>query len=266
MNVWKKLTANSIIQKLAQHRFLFEELVKRDFKRKYKRTVLGMFWSVLFPLMTLMVLKIVFGTFFGRSIPNYTIYLFCGTLLFSYFRETTNTGMVALLNNAPIFSKINVPKYIFLLSASVSSLINFLLSLSVFFLFCIFDNISFSWKMLLLIYPIAGLTVFNIGVAMFVSCLYVFFRDMRYLYDIVLMLLMYMSAIFYSTDAFPPVYQKLFLLNPVYVYISYFRSIVINSAIPDWQISVLVIVYPFIALLFGCLLYKNLNRKFLYYV
>ena len=73
-----------VIHRLSQNRFLFEELVKRDFKRKYKRTVLGMLWSVLAPLMTLLVLKVVLSTFFGRSIPHYTIYLFCGTLLFLF--------------------------------------------------------------------------------------------------------------------------------------------------------------------------------------
>ena len=95
---------------------MFEELVKRDFKKKYKRTILGMVWSVLSPLLTLLVLKIVFTTFFGREIEHYTIYLFCGNLLFAYFRESTQTGMSALLSNSSIFVKINIPKYLFLLS------------------------------------------------------------------------------------------------------------------------------------------------------
>ena len=105
-----------MIQKLRQNEFLFEELVKRDFKKKYKRTVLGMVWSVLSPLLTLLVMKLVFTQFFGRTTPHFTTYLFCGNLVFSYFSESTSQGMTSLMGNASIFTKVNVPKYLFLLS------------------------------------------------------------------------------------------------------------------------------------------------------
>ena len=119
----------ALILKMKKHQFLFEELVKRDFKQKYKRTVLGMGWSILSPLLTLLVLQLVFGFYFGRTIPHYTIYLFCGNLLFAYYKESTTSGMNSLMGNAAIFSKINVPKYLFLFSKNVSSLINFGLTL-----------------------------------------------------------------------------------------------------------------------------------------
>ena len=93
-----------IKQKIKQNRFLFEELVKRDFTKKYKRTVLGMLWSILGPLMTLGVMALVFTQFFGRNMEHYVIYMFCGNLLFSYFKESTNGGMTALQANAKIFS------------------------------------------------------------------------------------------------------------------------------------------------------------------
>lgn len=112
---------SEIILKLKKNQFLFEELVKRDFKQKYKRTVLGMGWSLLSPLITLLVLNVIFSNFFGQRIPHYTIYLFCGNLLVSYFTESTNSGMNSLMANAGIFSKVNVPKYIFLLSKNISS-------------------------------------------------------------------------------------------------------------------------------------------------
>ena len=124
---------NHFLQTLNKNRFLFSELVKRDFKQKYKRTVLGMDWSVLSPLLNLLVMSLVFTQFFGRNTPHYTIYLFCGNLVFSYYRESTNGGMNALMANAHIFTKVNVPKYLFLLSKNVSSLINFGLNLCVFF-------------------------------------------------------------------------------------------------------------------------------------
>ena len=149
--------------KLSRHRFLFEELVKRDFKKKYKRTVLGMAWSVLSPLLTLLVMKLVFTQFFGRTTAHYTIYLFCGNLIFSYFNEATSQGMSSLMGNAGIFTKVNVPKYLFLLSKNVQTLINFGLTLCVFCVFCVLDNIAFTWKLVMLLYPIVCLVLFNIG-------------------------------------------------------------------------------------------------------
>ena len=114
-----------MLKKFKHNQFLFEELVKRDFKKKYKRTILGMAWSVLSPLLLLLVMRLVFTQFFGRDTPHYTTYLFCGNLVFSYFRESTNEGMSSLLGNAKIFSKINVPKYLFLFSKNIQTLINF---------------------------------------------------------------------------------------------------------------------------------------------
>ena len=127
----------SIFEKLKRHQFLFEELVKRDFKSKYKRTTLGIAWSMLSPLLQLAVMALVFTSFFGRTTPHYVIYIFSGNLVFSYFSEATNQGMTALEQNAHIFSKVNVPKYIFLLSKNVASLINFGLTLIIYFIFYI---------------------------------------------------------------------------------------------------------------------------------
>ena len=140
---------------LRRHGFLFEELVKRDFKKKYKRTILGVGWSLLSPLLMLLVMKVVFSQFFGAAIEHYTTYLFCGNLLFMYFSESTNEGMACLRHNAAIFTKINVPKYIFPLAKNVQTLLNFVLTLAVFFVFCLLDGVDFSWRFLLLAYPIA---------------------------------------------------------------------------------------------------------------
>ena len=258
---------NSISTTLKKHKFLFTELVKRDFKKKYKRTYLGMLWSVLSPLLTLLVMSLVFTNFFCRTTPHYTIYLFCGNIVFSFFSDATNGGMGSLMSNSAIFTKINVPKYLFLLSRNVSSLINFGLTLLVFFLFCIFDKITFSFSFLLLIIPILCLVIFNVGIGLILSALFVFFRDMQYLWSVFTQLLMYLSAIFYNVDAmFGPLVQKLFLLNPIYVYIKYFRLIVIDGAIPSIQFNLLAVAYALIALAIGSLMYKRNNHKFLYYV
>ena len=255
-----------IIHKLKKHKFLFEELVKRDFKQKYKRTALGMAWSVLNPLLTLLVMRLVFTNFFGRNTPHYTTYLFAGNLIFAYYRESTSGGMNALMANAHIFTKINVPKYLFLLSKSVSAIINFGLTLAVFFIFVAIDRVPFSWSFFAVLYPICTLTLFNLGVGMVLSALYIFFRDIQYIYDIFTMLLMYMSAIFYQVDGYPAWVQRVFLLNPVYCNIKYVRVVVLEGHLPSLAFHGLLLLYAAAALAAGAIIYKTQNQKFLYYV
>ena len=257
---------NALIKKYGQYRFLFEELVKRDFKKKYKRTVLGMAWSVLSPMLTLLVMRLVFTQFFGRGMNHYTTYLFCGNLVYSYFNESTSQGMTSLMSNASIFTKVNVPKYLFLFSKNVQTLINFGLTLCVFFIFCILDKITFTWRFVLLIYPIFGLLLFNLGVGLILSALFVFFRDIQYLWSVFTLLLMYMSAIFYTIDNYSATVQNLFLLNPVYLFIRYFRIIVLEANVPTLQFHLMILVYVLAVLRLGFWMYKHYNTRFLYYV
>ncbi len=255
-----------MIEKMKKNRFLFEELVKRDFKKKYKRTILGMFWSVLSPLFMLLVMAVVFTQFFGRSTPHYIVYMFAGNLIYSYFKEATNGGMSSLVSNSAIFTKVNVPKYLFLLSKNVSSLINFGLTLVVFFIFVAADGLPFRWTFFLLLYPICCLVVFNIGVGLILSALYMVFRDIQYLYDIFTLALMYFSAIFYTIDSYALQFQYLFYTNPIYVYIRYFRKIVIDNDIPEPSFHLLCAFYALLVLIIGAVIYKKYNYKFLYYV
>lgn len=255
-----------MFKKMKKYSFLFEELVKRDFKRKYKRTVLGMLWSIVSPLLTLAVMALVFTKFFGNSIEHYIIYLFSGNLLFTFFSDATTGGMRSLLENAGIFSKIDVPKYMFLLSRNVQSLINFGLTLVVYFIFVFADGIMPTWKFIFLLFPVLCLVVLNIGVGMVLSAMYVFFRDVEYLYSVFTMLLNYLSAIFYNVAIFSPTVQKMFYFNPVYTYISYFRKIVLYNDIPSIAHHGLCFGFAILALVIGALVYKKFNYKFLYYV
>ncbi len=253
-SVWKK------------HQFLFEELVKRDFKKKYKRTVLGMGWSMLMPLLTLLVMKVVFEQFFGRTMNHYTTYLFCGNLLFCWFSDATNHGMLSLYGNASIFTKVNVPKYLFLFAGSVQTLINFALTLLVFFVFCAIDNVEFTWKFIFLIYPLVTLMFFNVGIGLILSALFIFFRDIDYLWRVFLQLLMYGSAIFYTIDQFPPHLQLAFACNPLYRHIAYFREIVLAGTIPSLATHLVLAGFALAALFTGMFMYKRYNTRFLYYV
>lgn len=225
-----------------------------------------MVWSLLNPLLNLMVMSLVFSHFFKRNMAHYTIYLFSGNIIMSYFVDSTKGGMSALLGNSKIFSKINVSKYLFVLSRSVSSMLNFLLTLTVYFLFIALDHLPFTWKFIMLVYPIICLSVFCVGVSLVLSAMYIFFRDTQYLYDVFLTLLRYLSAIFYSVDTFSPTVQRLFLLNPVYVYIKYFRQIVIESKIPSPAYHGLCLFYAAFFMTAGLFMYKKYNHQFIYYI
>ena len=254
------------ISKLKKYQFLFEELVKRDFKKKYKRTVLGMAWSILSPLLTLLVMLLVFTQFFGRNKVHYPIYVFAGNIIYNYFYEASSQGMQSLTSNAHIFTKVNVPKYLFTLSKNVQALINFGLTVLVFFVFCLFDHIVFTLKFFLLIYPVCLLVFFCFGIGLILSALYVFFKDIQYLWSVFMRLIMYMSAVFYYIDGYPIATQRAFLANPLYLFITYFRQIVINGQIPSLGFHLLMLGDTLLVFAFGCYMYKKYNTEFLYYL
>ena len=254
------------IQKMKKHGLLFQELVKRDFKTKYKGSVLGMLWSIISPLLILLVMNFIFSNFFGATIEHYVIYLFCGNILFSYFNDATNYGMTALLWNADIFTKINVPKYLFLLAKNVQALINFGLTLIVFFIFCAIDGVPFTWKFLMLIYPIICILLVNVGVGLILSALHIFFRDVAHIWPIFTMLLMYASAIFYDVRSFPPALQKILYINPVYQNIVYFRDIVLHGFIPSFGYHMFILGTALALVAIGGFIYHRFNWRFLYYV
>lgn len=245
--------------------FLLSELIRRDFIKKYKRTTFGILWSALSPLLLLLTMDLVFGTFFGRNMPHYTIYLFCGLLLFNYFSSTTRTAMKTLSDNAAIFSKVPVPKYYFLISHSAAHLIDFAVSLVVFFVFVAVDGIAFQWHFLWLIYPIVCLYFINFGIGMFLSTLYIFFRDVNYLWPVITRIIMYASAIFYDLSILPGIMRRILRCNPLYMCIDYFRQLIIHSTVPSISYHIVLAGMAFACMfLGGVTYYLNRNRIVLY--
>ncbi|NBH34033.1 ABC transporter permease [Clostridiaceae bacterium] len=254
-------------KKYGQYEFLFSELVKRDFNKRYKRSVLGILWSMLAPLFQLLVMSFVFKRVFGHSMAHFTIYLFAGQLMFNFFKEATNNGMSSIISNAGIITKVTVPKYLFLISKVMAASINFVLTLGIFFVFVALDRISFTWKFIMLIYPIGCLFILIIGTGLILSAMYVFFKDIQYLYDIFTLALMYFSAIFYDVSIFSGSrMEKLLYINPIFVYINYVRQIVLFDQIPSLTYHLYSLVYALVILRIGTWMYKKYNYMFLYYI
>ncbi len=248
------------------NRFLLAELIKRDFIKKYKRTSLGILWSALAPLFLLVTMNFVFGAFFGKKVPHYSIYLFSGLLLFNYFSGITRNSMGVFYNNAPIFSKVPVPKLYFLVSRSVANLIDFLVTLVVFFIFVVADGITIKPNFLLLIYPIVCLFFINFGICMLLSSLYIFFRDLSYLWPVICRIIMYSSAIFYNVSILPGLLRRLLLCNPLYMCINYFRELIIHSTVPSVTYHIILFVMALICLAVGGFTYYISRDKIALYV
>lgn len=170
-----------------------------------------------------------------------------------------------MLGNSSVLSKINIPKYIFLLSQNIKVLISFGINFCILLIVALLNEHYPSLRYLLLLYPTLCLLAFNIGFSLLLTSIYVFFRDAMYLYGIFTQLLFYCSAIFYNINSFPEQFQWLFYLNPVYIYITYFRQIIIDGSIPSLLIHVLALLYPLLMLLIGGYVFRHLEDRFIYY-
>lgn len=257
---------NHLKQRYTQYIFLFSQLVKRDFTSKYKRTALGLVWSILDPILRTLVMYLVFTQFFGNDTPHFIVYIFVGQLVFSFFSNGTTAGMQSLMGNAGLISKVRVPKYLFLLSRNVATVLEFATSLLVLFIFIAIEGIAFSPRWLLLVYPIITLLLTNIGIGLTLSALFVFFKDIGYLYSIMLQLLMFMSAIFWPVSNLSIEMQRLLMINPVFSHIQYFRLVLLYGQTPTAMVHMVLLFYPIVCIGFGMFMYKKFSHRFVYYM
>ena len=169
---------------LIGYRWLLQLLVERDLKIKYRRSVLGYFWSILNPLLMMIILTIVFSTVFRFDIPNYPVYLLAGQLMYSFFAEATSMALESILDGAALIKKVYLPKFIFPLSRVLSSFTSVILSLCALFLVMGVTGVEFHLTLLLLPVAMLYILIFSIGVGFIMSAAVVFFRDLKYLYSV----------------------------------------------------------------------------------
>ena len=189
---------------LKKYQPLIHELVSRDLKVKYRRSFLGYIWSILNPLLMMLLQSIIFSYMFRNDIPNFPLYLICGNTLFTFFNETTSMGLTSVIQNAPLIKKVYIPKFIFPISRVMSSFVNLLFSLAAIVLVMVITRSPFYWTILLVWAPLLLLLVFCAGMAVLLSALAVYFRDLQYLYGILTMAWMYATPLFYPISALPP--------------------------------------------------------------
>ena len=251
---------------LRKYRFLIEQLVSRDFKVKYKRSVLGYFWSFLNPLLTMLVQYIVFSTLFRSGIKNYPVYLLSGNIIFSFFSEAVSTGLMAIVGNAPLISKVYVPKYIYPMTKVFSSAINLVISVGPLLIVAVMTGTGITPAVLLIPFALVCLLIFCLGMVFLLSAINVFFRDTQYLWGIISLIWMYATPIFYPAEIIPERLRFIQTWNPLFHVISFVRSVLIDGISPRPQTYLFCAASALISLLIGTFVFKKAEGRFALYI
>lgn len=258
----------NVITNLKKYSFLLKQLVSRDFKVKYKRSVLGIVWSLLYPILTMAVMAIVFSNVFKFSTPgvSYLAYLLSGLIMFNYFSEASNLSMSSVVGNFGLINKIYIPKYIFPLSKCLFVGINFLLTLIPLYIVLFATGTGVNIFHLFLPYAYICLFMFTLGMGFILSAISVFLRDMFYIYGIVIMLWTYLTPIMYDITMISSNLQIILKLNPLYHYINFVREIMLYGRIPQPFTWLTCLISSVLVLIIGVIVFKKTQDKFIYYV
>jgi lipopolysaccharide transport system permease protein len=249
-----------------KYRYLLNQLVKRDIKLKYRRSVLGIFWSFLEPLLSMVVLTIVFSTLFIRNIPNYPVYYLIGMLTYQFFAGGSKAALVSMISNASILKTVYIPKYLYALSAVLSNFVTYLLSLVILFMVMLVTHVDFTMYIIFASLPILALLILTIGVGLIVSTVNVFFRDLQHLYGVFLMLLMWLTPIFYPPEIVPASFRFIQTYNPLFAIIQCCRSSFLYGALYNMNELFFAMGSAIVALIIGIIVFYKFQDKFILYI
>lgn len=256
----------SKINNFKRYRFLLAELVIRDIKVKYRRSVFGYLWSLLNPLLMMIVMSVVFSYLFRFDIPNFPIYLLTGQIMFNFFSEATTLSMTSIISGGSLIKKVYLPKYIFPLSRTLSSFVNLLFSLTAIIIMLIITKTKITWAILLFPLPLLYILLFAIGVGLIVSVLAVYFRDMTHLYGVLLMAWMYFTPIFYPPSILPEIPRFLMKFNPMFHFIEVFRTVVLYGQVPTLRSNLVCLAFGLTSIGIGLLFFRKNQDKFVLYI
>lgn len=251
------------IQNFKRFQPLLEELVARDIKIKYRKSVLGVLWTLLNPLLMMIVLTIVFSNLFRFDIEYYPIYLLSGQLVFNFYNESTSNAMSAILGNASLIKKIYVPKYLFVLSRILSSVVNLSASFLALILLMLVMRIPLYWTVVLFVFPLILLIVFCLGVSLLLAALVVKFRDIIHLYSVFTTALLYLTPVIYTITFLPEKVRMLVMLNPITNYVLMFREVMMYGNLPELSSVILGVAEAFAMLVIGLRVFYKMQDEFI---
>lgn len=207
---------------------LLTELVSRDIKIKYRRSVLGVLWTILNPLCMMVILSIVFSSIFKFDIENFPLYVLSGQVIFNFFNDATTNSMTSIIGAASLIKKVYVPKYLFVLSRIISSFINLLASFCALLVMMIVTRAELHWEMILSVIPLTMVVGFSLGIGLILAALTVRFRDIIHLYSVFTTGLMYLTPVIYPMSMLPTTIKTIVMLNPLTNYLIMFRDVMFN--------------------------------------
>ena len=251
---------------MKRYRFLIRQLVSRDFKTKYKRSVLGMFWSFLNPLLTMCVQYFVFSTIFKSDIPNYAVYLLIGIVTFNFFTEASGMALNSIVGNASLITKVYMPKYIYPLTRVMSSVVNLGISLIPLIIVSLVTGIQFQKSAVLSLFFLCCVIVFSLGFGMLLSAAMVFFRDTQFLWGVLSMIWMYITPIFYPESILPENFKVVLHINPMYHFLKNIRICILDGISPEPAVYVQCLLLALAALLAGALVFRKTQDRFVLYL
>lgn len=240
------------------------ELVKKDIKLKYRRSYLGIVWTLLEPLLTMIVLTMVFGTLLEKGDRNFPVYILTGRLLYSFFANSTKAAMKSIRSNSGMIKKVYVPKYIYPLASVLSNYVIFLISLVVLVGVGIVLDVNPTIYIVQAIIPLILVLILALGVGMILATLAVFFRDLEYLWGVLLMIIMYTCAIFYQAEkVLASTHGWIIRYNPLYEIILNFRNSVLYGKAMDVHALIYSTIVSFVLLIVGFVLFYKKQDKFI---
>ena len=257
---------DSLFKELYKYRYLIVELVSRDIKKKYRRSILGVLWSLLNPLFIMIITAMIFSHLFRFDIENYPLYLLCGQIIFTFYNESTRFAMLSIIENGILLKKVYVLKYLFPTSRVMSSCVNLLFTLPALFLIIIVTGAKFTLATFTFIIPLFFMLIFCLGVGLILSTLAVYFRDMVHLYNVFLSLLSYATPIFYPESIVPEQYSLILKLNPLYFYMKAFRQSVCEGRIPEADLLMTCGAIAIVTIFIGWRLFKKYQNNFVLYI
>ena len=249
---------SSYIRNFVKLQPLLSELVARDIKIKYRRSVLGVLWTLLNPLCMMIILSIVFSSIFKFDVENFPLYVLSGQVIFNFFNDSTTSSMSAIISSASLIKKVYVPKYLFVLSRVMSSFINLMASFTALLLVMVATRAELHWTVFLSVIPLAMVVLFSFGVGMFLAAITVRFRDVIHLYSVFTTGLLYLTPVIYPMAALPDVVKTIVMINPLTNYLLMFRDVMFNNTLPSVFSVLLGIAEAALALALGLyVFYKN---------
>lgn len=256
----------TILTGFAKYRVLLEELTVRDIKIRYRRSVLGLFWTILNPILMMTVMTLVFSNFFRFEIEHFPIYFFAGNILFSFMTEATTNAMNSVVGNSNLIKKVYVPKYLFPLSKVFSSVVNLFFSFLAMLMVMAVTGVQFQITLVLVPAIFCYVILFSIGLGMILAAAQVFFRDTGHLYSVFTLAWMYLTPIFYPRSLLEEQLEMVLHLNPMVHYIDFMRDIVLYGNVPSMQENLICAGISIIMVLAGLWIFYRYQDRFILYV